>query len=97
MGCCIESSCDERRGPPVGFEPTTYRLQGGCSDQLSYRGALVEGTDRPCSAAMSAFASRVTPRSTMNERNGTAPASSTPTMRGLDQRALRPRLNATTR
>ncbi len=21
--------------PPVGFEPTTYRLQGGCSDQLS--------------------------------------------------------------
>ena len=21
--------------PPVGFEPTTYRLQGGCSGQLS--------------------------------------------------------------
>jgi hypothetical protein len=21
--------------PPVGFEPTTYRLQGDCSDQLS--------------------------------------------------------------
>ena len=24
--------------PEVGFEPTAYRLQGDCSDQLSYSG-----------------------------------------------------------
>ena len=28
-------------GPEVGVEPTTYRLQGGCSDRLSYSGAAV--------------------------------------------------------
>src|SRR5215216_6686267 len=27
------------RKPEDGFEPTTYRLQGGCSGQLSYSGA----------------------------------------------------------
>ena len=29
------------REPEAGFEPTTYRLQGGCSDQLSYSGAAL--------------------------------------------------------
>ena len=24
--------------PPVGLKPTTYRLEGGCSIQLNYRG-----------------------------------------------------------
>src|SRR3954447_19076120 len=31
-------SADE---PEVGFEPTTARLQGGCSDQLSYSGGCL--------------------------------------------------------
>ncbi len=26
--------------PKVGIEPTTYRLQGGCSTRLSYTGKL---------------------------------------------------------
>ena len=30
--------------PEVGVEPTTYRLQGGCSDQLSYSGDARLGT-----------------------------------------------------
>src|SRR5437879_3817793 len=32
--------------PEVGFEPTTTRLQGGCSGQLSYSGATAHGSDR---------------------------------------------------
>src|SRR4029077_11488322 len=31
-----------RGEPEAGFEPTTYRLQGGCSDQLSYSGAAAQ-------------------------------------------------------
>jgi uncharacterized protein DUF3263 len=30
--------------PEVGVEPTTYRLQGDCSDQLSYSGGRTDGT-----------------------------------------------------
>src|SRR5438874_8421060 len=30
------------REPEVGFEPTTTRLQGGCSDHLSYSGAMAK-------------------------------------------------------
>lgn len=26
--------------PPVGFEPTRFRLRAGCSGQLSYRGEV---------------------------------------------------------
>jgi hypothetical protein len=28
--------------PPAGLEPTTVRLEGGCSIQLSYRGACAK-------------------------------------------------------
>ena len=28
--------------PETGFEPVTYRLQGGCSGQLSYSGGVKE-------------------------------------------------------
>lgn len=31
-----------RPEPEVGFEPTTARLQGGCSDRLSYSGAVTK-------------------------------------------------------
>jgi hypothetical protein len=36
-----------RSEPEVGVEPTTYRLQGGCSDQLSYSGGAVIVRPRP--------------------------------------------------
>ncbi len=40
--------------PRTGFEPVTYRLQGGCSSQLSYLGAEVEATTHPGRQALAA-------------------------------------------
>src|SRR5438067_386354 len=33
---------ERRREPEVGLEPTTTRLQGGCSGHLSYSGAMAK-------------------------------------------------------
>ena len=47
-------SARERHLEPVsGFEPLTVRLQGGCSDQLSYTGMIRSG--RPDTASPSGY------------------------------------------
>jgi hypothetical protein len=42
---CATPDPAARAEPEDGFEPTTYRLQGGCSGQLSYSGG--KGECRP--------------------------------------------------
>ena len=37
--CCIAGYATPLRESPVGLEPTTDRLKGGCSDRLSYEPA----------------------------------------------------------
>src|SRR5882724_9565017 len=46
--------------PPVGVEPTTSRLQDGCSGQLSYRGAGISITSHICGATLAGRAKRFT-------------------------------------
>src|SRR5262245_37743111 len=46
-----------REKPEDGFEPTTYRLQGGCSGQLSYSGGNAQ-----CRRQVGAPADRLTER-----------------------------------
>ena len=40
----IAADLGQTSEPEVGFEPTTTRLQGGCSDQLSYSGTSAQST-----------------------------------------------------
>ena len=69
--------------PPVGFEPTTFRLQGGCSSQLSYRGTVdkVRGIGRRVNArrpiarhSRSESAGLLVSQSAHSARDGGAPS-----------------------